>query len=722
MQWSPDRNGGFSKADPERLVLPPLMGNLYGYETVNVESQARDPYSLLNWMRRMLAKRQQYRVFGRGKLRFIYPGNRKVLVYLREHEDVTILCVANLSHAPQAVEIDLKEFAGRVPVELTGGTAFPAIGQLTYLLTLPPFGFYWFDLSTQASPPSWHLATSDQLPEYRTLVLRNRAGYELMPGSRQTLENEVLPQYLGLRRWFASKQDKVNSARIVYGARLQPAAGASAIEELYMAEIEADLGERKERYVVPLALIWDEALPPLPQQLAIARIRRGPQVGMVTDAFSLRSFAVTLIDNLHAKAHIDLPVPAGTAAGTPGAYLEFRPEPGLDQMELTDETNVRWLSAEQSNSSLVIGTSAVLKVVRRVMAGIHPEAEMTRHLTTLGFGNTANLLGEVVRVDADGTPHTLSLVQQYLSNQGDAWTWTLSYLGRSLDNAALTDESVEDYDQELLGYNTFAAAIGKRLAQMHTTLALPSDDPAFAPETAGKKDTKAWVDDACAMLDKAMDALAAMKTWPGEDLEALARSLLESRSDLKDSVRKLASRVGAALKTRTHGDFHLGQVLVVQNDAYLIDFEGEPARTLDERRRKTNPLRDVAGLLRSFDYAAAAVVGGPDVANAGVSATAGTPTSGVVTQRRDVLLDRFRTVSSSAFLQAYRDEASSSAHAWFEDSGLDALLDIFLVEKAAYEICYEAANRPNWIGIPLRGMALLSARVAAIGTRESNDN
>ncbi len=704
MQWSPDRNAGFSRVDPERLVLPSIMGNLYGYEAVNVEAQARDAHSLLNWTRRMLAKRRQYQAFGRGTIRMLYPGNRQILAYLREHLDTTILCVANLSHAPQAVELDLGEFAGRVPVELTGGTPFPAIGQLTYLLTLPPYGFYWFELSTLASPPSWHLASAGQLPEYHTLVLRGKTGYDLMPGSRQMLERIVLPEYLALRRWFASKNEKVASARVVYGARLPGAA-----EELYMAEIEADLGERKDRYVVPLAMIWQENLPPLPQQLALARARRGPLVGMVTDAFSLRGFAAAVLDSL--KAGEELRLPGGADDGGP-ARIQFLAQVGLESVAMGDETKVEWLSAEQSNSSLVIGSQAVLKIVRRVVAGVHPESEMTRHLTQLGFGNTAALLGEVVRRDEDGTLHTLAVLQQYVGNQGDAWTWTLSYLGRSLDDAALTDESVEDYGQELQGYTTFATAVGKRLGQLHEILAKPSDDPDFAPELAGAEEIGLWVESACRMLKQALEVLARHADWTEDGLGDLVNLLLESEHALLDAMHELVRGIDHAQQTRIHGDFHLGQVLVAQNDAYLIDFEGEPARTMQERRSKNHPLRDVAGLLRSFDYAAAVVARAPDSTPAAPGATplSGTP-SALLAQRRDILLTRFKEQASAAFLSAYREVAGEAEHPWSLTQNEEALLDLFLIEKAAYEICYEAANRPHWTGIPLRGLAELATRV-----------
>src|SRR5690606_29932216 len=237
MQWSGDRNGGFSRADPEQLTLPMLQGPLYGFEAVNVEAQQRDPHSLLNWTRRMLAKRQQTQVFGRGTLRFLYPGNRNILAYLREHEGQTLMCVANLSNASQPVELELSEMSGRVPVELLGGTPFPTIGALPYLLTLPPYGFYWFDLSTSASPPAWHAIYPAQQPELPTLVLRKRRGYQMLERSWRMLNDEILPRYFAAQRWFPGDGDE-QTFRVLY---IEPIPGQT---DSFMAEVAVGDSER----------------------------------------------------------------------------------------------------------------------------------------------------------------------------------------------------------------------------------------------------------------------------------------------------------------------------------------------------------------------------------------------------------------------------------------------------------------------------------------------
>ena len=270
MQWSEDRNGGFSRVDPSSVVLPPIMDPLYGFEAVNVEAQSRDPHSLLNWMRRMLLLRRNHTVFGRGTLRFLYPGNRRVLAYLREHEGSTILCVANLARTPQAVELDLSAFAGHVPVEMTGPSAFPPIGQLTYLLSLPPYGFYWFELMPDGKAPPWHYDPPEQLPEFQTLVVRESLTELLGERHTATILREILPDYLMRRRWFAGKGKAITSTRIAYAVPLPSA------PDIHLTEVEVTAGGQTDRYVVPATIAWEgPSTQMLAQQLAMAKVRKG---------------------------------------------------------------------------------------------------------------------------------------------------------------------------------------------------------------------------------------------------------------------------------------------------------------------------------------------------------------------------------------------------------------------------------------------------------------
>jgi maltose alpha-D-glucosyltransferase/alpha-amylase len=686
MQWSPDRNGGFSRADPNALALPLVMDPLYGYEVVNAEAQARDRHSLLQWMRGMLAVRRTHRAFGRGTLRFLYPKNRKVLAYLRELDGETILCVANVSRTPEAVELDLSGFAGRVPVEMNGGSVFPPVGQLTYLLTLPPYGFYWFILANESDAPSWHTPAPEPMPDYVTIVLRDKLADVLaaLPGAE--LARDTLPAYLDKRRWFAAKDQTVQSVKIASLARLP-----GGDRELLLSEIEVTTNGGTTRWLLPLSMVWeDEPTAALPTQLALARVRRGRRVGLLTDAFSLPGFAHQMIASLASGAEIE------TAEGR----IIFEPTP--DKVELLKrpaDSPVLWLSAEQSNSSLIVDDAVMLKVFRRISSGQHPEAEMSRYLTSRGFANSPLMLGEVARIDGDGERYSLAVAQSFVRNQGDAWTWTLNQFNRSLDNHATREANEEAHRDDINDYKDFAATMGRQLGAMHVVLAGETADEAFAPRLAGPEDISAWVERTKKSLDRALEAIGQRMAWDNDQAAADAQEMLAQRETITGAIDRLAASGVGSLMTRIHGDFHLGQVLVASGDAYIIDFEGEPARSLAERRAKASPLRDVAGAVRSFDYAMATTLDPKNMAAARVPE-----------EIRRKVVTRLGEGAKQGFIDAYRAAVGD-----LPGLGNTDLLDFFLIEKAAYEIGYEAANRPTWLPIPLSGLARIVRRLLSLG-------
>ncbi len=670
MQWSPDRNGGFSRiADPSRLVLPMVMDPLYAYQTVNVESQAADPHSLLMWMRRTIAIRRQYKVFGRGSYRLLYPKNRKILAYLREYEDTAVLCVANLSRTPQAVELDLSEFQGRVPIELDGHSQFPPIGQLTYLLTLPPYGFYWFLLSTVDDWPSHHTPAPEPMPEYQTIVMRHALPEAIM-AARSVLEREVLPSYLPKRRWFAMKDQALRSARIALMSRVPS-------EDAIFLEIETETASGSARWLLPLGIVWDDAnAPPLPAQLALARVRRGAKVGLLTDAFVLPAFPLAVLAGL-AEEEV-LVIDSGV--------IRFEPTSRMAEINVPDGVEMQWISAEQSNSSVVVGDIAIIKMFRRVTDGPHPEAEMGRYLTENGFANTPALLGEVVRVDPDCTRHALAIAQAFVRNQGDAWTWTMDLLLRGLSDITGGDDVAARDAANHTDYVRFAGLLGQRLGEMHQVLGRPSSDPAFAP-TTGTAAT------AASFAERAREQLSAAYRVIGE-VEDDDRQMMEAaREALFAKLSMLTNMVEGATLTRIHGDMHLGQVLVCNGDVVIIDFEGEPAKPVEARRGKDHPLRDVAGMVRSFDYAAAVVKRRSQASHAHLT-----------DEQVNAFLDSFVQRATEAFLTGYR-EAITLGNEQAEATVNAELLDLFLIEKAAYEVVYEGANRPTWIDVPLHGLA-----------------
>ncbi len=647
MQWSPDRNGGFSRADPPSLTLPVIQDPLYGYQAVNVEAQERDRHSMLNAVKRMLAVRREHPAFGRGTQTFLRPANRKILAYIREHEGDAILCVFNLGRTAQAVELDLPDHVGRTPIELTGGTAFPPVGLTPYVLTLQPYGFLWFALSAEADAPSWASAPAPLEAERYTFVLRPEFADIAVGSNRSVLERDVLPAYIAQRRWFGAKDESIRDVRII---RLDPVPDAA---DLLLAEIEVETDKASHRYSLPLGIAWEgEVHSRFASGLALARVRRGRQVGLLTDGFAVADFGRSVIAAMQ----------AGATLGDGDGALAC----SSNDLSVTPEDEIDWLTAEQSNSSLVIGQSVVLKLLRRLESGVHPDAEMVRYLVAGGFEAVPPVLGEVRRL---GDDTLVMLAQRFVHNQGDAWSWTLGVLERlaTEDNTTFSN------------YRNFAEILGRRLAEMHGVLARPTNDAAFVPEVMDADGTARLADQILADVDNALRQVAAAKQT-GE----AAEWLVDHADTLRAKVREVATTTEGRQITRIHGDLHLGQVLVTGGDVMLIDFEGQPTLPLSERRAKDLPLRDVAGILRSFDYATAV---------ADRSRPPGPDTEALRAEHRYA---NFCHRAREAFLDAYREASDAEPDA--------ALLDLLLVAKAAYEVGYEAANRPDWLEVPVDGL------------------
>ncbi len=697
MQWSNDRNGGFSRADFARLVAPPIMDPVYGFQAVNVEAQSIDPHSLLNWTRRMIAVRRTHAtLFGRGEYRFLYPGNRKVLAYVREHEDEAILCVANLARSPQAVELDLSAWHGRVPVELLGHTPFPPIGDLPYLLTLPAYGFYWFALAGEHTLPDWHAPQPTQMPDLVTFVLREGLHTAFGEQDRITMEKQVLPAYLPLRRWYQGKGTRLTEARLASYAMLRTSEG-----DMVLTEVETARGS-SDRYLIPVAVVFDdhERIPALSVQLALARARRGRRVGLVTDAVSRDAFLRAMADAL---------VRGVTLSCGRGGEIRFRPAPRLAGCVPDADAPVARFGGEQSNTTLMIG-EMVLKLVRHTFVGTHPEAEMCRYLTGPGgFEGTPAFLGDIVHVEPDGSERTLGVAQAFVRNQGDAWAWMLANLKRLLDDALVQDapQPAEGNEEEAATLaamlSGFLATLGRRLGEMHLALSRATGEADFAPEPLGEADVRIWRSEARHEAAAALDLLARQKDTLPEEAQEPAAKLLEAREAVLAAVADGPEIRGGGLRTRIHGDLHLGQVLVAAGDAVIVDFEGEPLRPLEERRAKGSQARDVAGMLRSIDYLAATAL----------RELAPHP-PGVADPRPD-LLARMTGEAREIFLGAYRETMGDSA-AWPEEpAARDALIALFVGAKAAYELAYELRNRPGWAIIPIRALLDLA------GIRETGE-
>ena len=694
MQWSSDRNGGFSRADPQRLYLPPIMDPIYGYEAINVERQQKDTSSILNWTRRMIAVRKSSPAFGRGTLTFLYPRNRKILAYLREHGDETILCLFNLSRAAQAVELDLAAFKGRVPVEMTGRAAFPPIGELPYLLTLSAHSFFWFVLTSEVEAPAWHQQPSEALPDFMTLVLTHgwRSVSEGHP-ARQFQRN-VLPAYLVNQRWFAAKDRLIESTSLQPWTEISGAAGGSYL----LAAVGVRLGGGENQlYFLPLSLAWTESyLKPGSPQLAnmLAKIRRGPKLGGLVDAAAEAEFADALLRRLQ-RATPDAP--------EDGIYFETTER--LKSLALPEVQESRRPTTEQSNVSVVLGNEIVLKLYRRLQPGIQPEIEVSRFLTEAGFGNTPAFLGAVEHRAETGDPVAIAVAFQFLANQGNGWDVLLGALDRHIEERELAPPPAEDAGpaEEELGYGfslELVRVLGQRTAEMHCAFASKTRDKAFRAEPVTEADMRRWTRHALGQARRAFAALKQVRRAASGDEATVAaiEALMKRQRDVTRRIERFGKMRPSGFKMRHHGDYHLGQVLVVQNDIYVIDFEGEPMRPLNERRAKADPVRDVAGMLRSFDYAAGTALQRSIERGLGQRETA------------ETLAFSWCDAARGLFLRSYADTLATCDHWPSAPEETLARLELFLLEKVLYEIAYEAGNRPSWVGIPVNGaLRLLTA-------------
>lgn len=713
MQWSFDRNGGFSRADPASLYLPPIMDPVYGFEAVNVEAQSRSPSSLLNWTKRLIFARRTRRALGRGSLRFLYPVNRKVIAYLREWEGETILCVANLARSAQPVALDLSEFRGRQVVEVLGRSNFPDIGDQPYLLTLQGHSFFWFELvppPEDAGINGWLQASG---PEFVTLVMPQ--GWSDLFGrhNRPQLEREVLPAFLPRQRWFAAKDQRLQSVAVAaYGEIAPPPEEAGDLRpgSFLLQLVEAGLaGGERQQYLLPLACVWSPAGSELRQSLlpaTLAELRQSRREGALADALSQDGFALALVEAVRRQERF----PAHLAAGGSGE-IRFLQTPLFGNAPMPERLVVRRLGAEQSNSSVLFEDYAVLKVYRRLQPGPHPEIEMGRFLVErAGFANTPPPLATIELAPEEGEATALAVLFGFVRNQGDGWTLALDYLRRYLDDAlneaapgATPPGRAADLPDPDDFFLALARQLGLRTAQMHRALAEHADgDPDFAPEPITSADLAQWRGELEESAQAMLARLERVRAGLPENAREIADAVLGARDALIDTIRLLTPAAIAAVKTRHHGDFHLGQVMAVQNDFYIIDFEGEPGRSVAERRRKSSPLRDVAGMIRSFDYAATTAL------------RQITETRPAALPRLGALAENWRQRAVGGFHAAYRREMRGSPA--YPTSKLQgrALVDFFTLEKAIYEVGYELANRPDWVAIPLNGIlrVLEKARVA----------
>ena len=706
MQWSPDRNAGFSAANPQQLYLPVIIDPEYHYESLNVESQRANPSSLLSWMRRMIALRQRHRVFGRGSIDFLFPENAKVLAFVRSDEHEKILVVANLSRFAQSVALDLHELRGATPIELSGGSEFPVVGEGPYHLTLGPYDFYWFRMDVAGQEAL--AGDGEGLPELRVAD----DWRTLLRGRGKTAFEHALPAFFERNRWYAGRSRKLRSVEIVDVVPL--GAGKRPPAYLVLAQVDYGSGE-PETYVVPVAAIDEHTEDFLVDQpeaaIAWVDVRSGGPRLLLVDATAVPDFVDLLLRAVQRRRRF---------ASSAGGELRATSTTGFRRtLGEADDLTPQRIGGEQSNTSVIFGHEAVLKLFRRAQEGTNPDLEIGRFLTEQAhFEHIAPLLGAIELHRGRGEPRTIAVVNRYEVNEGDAWKYTLDALGLFYESAlqTLPDDAlaaprwddlvggdaaaVPSVVAEAVGpYLGAAEQLGRRTAQLHEALASGTDD-GFAPEpftTLYQRSlfqaVRGQVRPTLSLLRRQLDALDDLGRREADEVLGLEAELLDAYHGLREH-RMDVSRI------RIHGDLHLGQVLHAGRDWVFVDFEGEPSRSPTERRIKKSALVDVAGMARSFQYAAEAGLRlqverglvGPDELEA-------------LRARGDA----WQQWVTARYLAGYRSEAADAVFVPTDEADLSRLLRVFLLDKALYEVRYDLSFRPHWAGIPLAGVRRLLA-------------
>jgi maltose alpha-D-glucosyltransferase/alpha-amylase len=700
MQWTSDRNGGFSRADTARLVAPPIVDPVYGYQAINVEAQERYPFSLLNWMKRLITARRQHQVFGRGSIEFVGCSNRKVLAYVRRDRSETVLIVANLSRSVQPADLNLSAFAGLLPVEMFGRTQFPRIGESPYFLTLGSYAAYWFSLATepvrltQTIPDRPEVSTSlaEELP-----ALLVGVNWETILGSatRTLVERRALLPYLQRQRWYASKARTVRDARIIDNILLRGGANPAFIA---IASVTFTDGWT-ESYVLPLALLSGEAADRAVAETPSAVVARitGARKGAIIDGLLDDEVCSKLVECANAPSELQ---------GTKGAIRGLRAA-GVEGVEH------RWTrsSIDQSNSVVFLDGRYVLKLFRRIEPGPNPEFEIGRFLTAHGFAHVPALAGALLYERPNLEAGTLAVVQSAVSNQGSGWAFTVDELQRYYERVAAriggegraadvdeTGDHPPPFFAALEGwYLTAASTLGRRTAALHLALA-SGTDPALVPEPLDEAALRALASGAVTHADSVFNLLNERRDSLSEACRHQTDTLLSARSALVNALAATGRLCAGGMRIRVHGDYHLGQVLRAEEDFVILDFEGEPGRTLAERRAKTSPLKDVAGMLRSFHYAARAAL---------IAFEHTSPVSG---EQLAPWASTWQHWVSRAFLSAYRETMADSP-VLPPGTSFDQLLDGLIIDKALYELAYELNNRPDWARIPLHALVTLALRL-----------
>lgn len=692
MQWSMNLNAGFSDANPQKLYLPVITDPVYRYESVNVATQSENPSSLLWWLRQVIAMRKRLSVFGRGDMKFIDSTNSKVLCFMRSYEKQRIILVANLSQFSQVATLNLSEFKDCDVTEVFSQNRFMNVGEGQYSITIGPYGYYWLQLDTAEKRTKSE--SSGELPLFSTEMSWEKVFNSY--NEKRFFERKILPPFMKKCRWFGGKAKVISKMGI---NKMIPVKVSGQTH--YLTVVEVHYVQRlPELYFLPLSFAPADTVIERVEyhaQSVVCRAEIQDEVGFVMDSSYDKQFRDFLLTNMDKRARIKFD----------DGVLEFNSSV-FNKIDIDGEVDSKVLKADQSNTAIIYNEKYFFKFYRKLEREINPDLEIVRFLSeNTSFGNSPKYTGSMEFVDPEGKVMVFGLLQEKVENQGDAWGMTTDSVGRFfervitkakkeklpklINKASIAFEEAPELIQEFIGRGFYERVVrlGQRTAEMHLALASDSSNPAFAPEYFTSNYQRSLYSSLRKLVRDRFNLLESSLTKLSPEIRELARKLLAMENEVLECFKEIYEVRINAIKTRIHGDYHLGQVLFTGKDFVIIDFEGEPGFSFSERRLKKNPLKDVAGMMRSFQYAAFG----------------------------KILLNENYRDRDMEFLENWAEQWQHYVSrfyfgAYLERMGLgkelsdenEILIRTFLLEKAIYELGYELNGRPDWVIIPLRGI------------------
>lgn len=699
MQWSADRNAGFSQANPQKLYLPLVIDPEYHYEVINVENQESNPSSLLWWMRRVIAMRKRHPAFGRGDVTFLTCDNPGVLAFVRRDGRDAILVVANLSRFSQVATLDLSEYAGATPEDLFGGTAFPVVGREPYVLPLSFHAYHWLRLVPAEAEGE---AERGDAPE---VVMPRSALGPVSPAFLEKLEESVLPDWFRSAPGRAARRsgDDGGGIEVADAARL-----ANGGMEIWFYLLRSRTPGESEGRLLAAALGFDEHARELeePKSALLARVVSGPRRGVLADGLAharvRRAVAEFIADRRRLK---------GARGEFSGACSKLA---RLRLLEALDSGGPGLLDLATANALMTCGDTLLLKIYRRPEPGHNPEIELLEFLREAGFAHAPRVLGKLEYAGAPDGPHRgerygLGILFDRVPQARDAWSLATEEAARFFERRraepaappAVPKAAGREPDPGRAGegaqlfsgyFAEFLALLGQRTAHMHLALASAPKHPVFAPERFSKLYQRAVYQSVRNLARQVLQGLRRDPNRHGPGVAPYAAALTGAETRVLELARRVTDYKVAALKTRIHGSFHLGQVLLAGNEITFIDFEGDPARPFGERKLKRSPLRDAASMVLSLFFAAHIAL------RRVASAEADAPSLAA-------WADQWGAAAADTFVRGWRAELARAAAEGEapqavplvpqDDEQVRALLDTFLLEQAFLMLAAENIEGPG---------------------------